>query len=455
MLRTLFGDSTMTSLATTHFLTDPENGGNAAHRSVPCQPSTAQHAPGEQHVSAACQDPFVRLGVYRDLLRIPRVGMLFVAAFFSRIPMMALPLVFTLYVVEGLDRTYAEAGIIAACETIGAAVGSPWRGKLIDRFGVRRALIPSLVAVVLLYPLVPFVGFWGLVPVAFLAGVFLIPVQTIARLALGILAPIEQRRTAFAADTVVGEAAFIIGPAIGGVLVVQASPVIALLLVGACTVLAGLIFFAMDPPTRSATPDEVTPEAGEPVAPMRWMSPTIGYLFALSAGTMFALMATDLGIIAALREIDAVGLVGVVYFGWGAASLLGGLIYGAQSRSIRPTYLLLAMGLLTVPIGLADSVLVLAIASIPAGFLCAPSLAAATEWITHLVDERNRGVAMGWQGTAFTVGGASAAPLIGWSIDHFGAAGGFALGGGIAVVIALVALVGQRFGSSEVVRSLD
>ncbi len=405
-------------------------------------------------VGIACQNPLVRLGVYQDLLQIPRVGVLFVAAFFSRIPMMALPLVFTLYVVEGLDRSYAEAGLIAACETIGAAIGSPWRGRLIDRFGVRRALIPSLVAVLLLYPLVPFVDFWGLVPVAFLAGVFLIPVQTIARLALGVLVPVEQLRTAFAADTVAGEAAFIIGPAIGGVLVVQASPMVALLLVGACTVLAGLIFFSLNPPTRS---DAARTASGvdDDEARRAWMSPTIGYLFALSAGTMFALMATDLGIIAALRETEAIAMVGIVYFSWGAASLLGGLLYGAQNRSIRPTYLLLAMGLLTIPMALADSVLVLAITSIPAGLLCAPSLAAATEWITHLVDEHHRGVAMGWQGTAFTIGGASAAPLIGWCIDHFGAAGGFVLGGGIAVAIALTALIGQRFGSSEVVRTLN
>ncbi|OUZ09238.1 hypothetical protein BHE97_10935 [Aeromicrobium sp. PE09-221] len=392
------------------------------------------------------------LGVYRELLRIPHVGVLFVASFFARIPMLALPLVLTLYIVEGLGGTYAQAGIVAAVETVGAAIGSPWRGKLIDRFGVRRALIPSLVAVFVLYPLVPFVGFWGLLPLAFLAGVFLIPVQTITRLALGILTPITQRRTAFAADSVVAEAAFIIGPAVGGVLVVQASPLMALLVVGGSTLVAGLIFFVLDPPTRTrlqAVDDGPTPVPGP------WFTPTVGYLFAISAGTMLALMATDLGIIAALREFDAVGLVGVVYAVWGAASLVGGLLYGAQSRSIRPTYLLLAMGLLTMPIGLTDSVWLLALASLPAGLMCAPSLAAATEWITHLVDERRRGVAMGWQGTAFTIGGATAGPVVGWCIDHYGALGGFAVGGGLAALIAVIALVGQRLGSQDVVRSLD
>ncbi|TSD64213.1 MFS transporter [Aeromicrobium piscarium] len=391
------------------------------------------------------------LGVYRELLRIPRVGVLFIASFFARIPMLALPLVLTLYIVEGIGGTYAEAGIVAAVETVGAAVGSPWRGKLIDRFGVRRALIPSLVAVLVLYPMVPFVGFWGLLPLAFLAGVFLIPVQTITRLALGILTPITQRRTAFAADSVVAEGAFIVGPAVGGVLVVQASPLIALLVVGGSTLVAGLIFFVMDPPTRTQveTIDDSAP------APVRWFTPTVGYLFAISAGTMLALMATDLGIIAALREFDAVGLVGVVYAVWGAASLVGGLLYGAQNRSIRPTYLLLAMGLLTMPIGLADSVWLLALAALPAGLMCAPSLAAATEWITHLVDERRRGVAMGWQGTAFTIGGATAGPVVGWCIDHYGALGGFAVGGGLAALIAVTALIGQRLGSQDVVRSLN
>ncbi len=77
---------------------------------------------------------------YAQLWADKRVRTLFIAAFFARIPAMAAPLVFTLYVVDDLDGTYAQAGVVAAATTLGAAIGSPWRGRLIDRLGLRRAV---------------------------------------------------------------------------------------------------------------------------------------------------------------------------------------------------------------------------------------------------------------------------------------------------------------------------
>ncbi|MFZ0140553.1 MAG: MFS transporter, partial [Aeromicrobium sp.] len=63
---------------------------------------------------------------------------------------------------------------------------------------------------------------------------------------------------------------------------------------------------------------------------------------------------------------------------------------------------------------------------------------------TRLVPETRRGEAMGWQGTAYTLGAATSAPLIGSSIDGVGAWGGFVVGGAIATVVALASYGGQR-----------
>lgn len=353
--------------------------------------------------------------------------------------MLAVPLILTLYVVEGLGRSYAFAGLVAATEMIGVAIGSPWRGTAIDRFGVRRAVIPSLIAAVTMYPFVTLVGYWGLLPLAFILGLLLLPVHTIVRLSLAVRVRPEQRRTAFAMDGIVSEASFIIGPALGALLVVRASPQIALICVGACIAIASAIFIALDPTVRS----EPDPLAVDDAPTGSWRSAHVLFLFAVSAAAMFVLMSTDLSIIAAMREAEAVASIGVLYAAWGGGSLLGGLYYGARTHSIRPSYLLLMLGLLTAPIGLGSSVWVLTLAVIPAGFLCAPTLTAATEWISNLVQEAQRGKAMGWQGTAYTVGGASAAPIAGICIDHFGAAGGFAAGGFVAIAVALAVLGGQ------------
>jgi MFS family permease len=382
---------------------------------------------------------------YAQLWADRRVRALLIAAFFARIPAMTAPLVLTLFVVRELDASYLQAGVVAAASTVGAGVGAPWRGRLIDRLGMRRAIIPSIVAVAVLYPLAaittsPLV----LAPIAFGMGLFLIPIFSIVRLSLSVMVPPAQHRTAFAADSVIAEAGFIIGPAVGGVLVVQAGADVALALIGACEVVAGLMFYRLDPPTRSERARE-DDQAGDraPAATGGWMSSQVLFLFLISSGTMIALVSTDLGIIAELDHLHQVGSVGVVFGAWGLSSLVGGLLYGALDFSIRPTWLLLALGVTLIPVGLADTVWVLALCVVPTGFLCAPTMSAASEWIAKLVPEQRRGEAMGWQGTAFTLGGAAASPVVGAAIDGVGAWGGFLVGGSIATAIALVAFGGQ------------
>ncbi|WP_290512389.1 MFS transporter [Aeromicrobium sp.] len=385
---------------------------------------------------------------YSELLQERPVRLLFVAAFFARIPAMAAPLVFTLYVVGTLDGTYTQAGIVAASSTLGAAFGSPWRGRLIDRLGLRRAVMPSIIAVGVLYPLAATSSYLYLIPLSFLMGVFLIPIFSIVRLSLSVMVEERQRRTAFSADSIVAEASFIIGPAAGVLLVTQAGAGVALLAIGACEVFAGLIFLRLNPPTRSSPKDEVEPSNADDDAPVRahkarWMSVPLAFLFLISGGTMASLIGTDLGVVAELRELDKVGAIGLTYGLWGLSSLLGGLIYGALNFSIRPTYLLLALGLTTIPVGLGGEAWSLSLWVIPTGFLCAPTMTAAAEWIAKLVPEERRGEAMGWQGTAFTIGGAASSPVIGAAIDGVGAWGGFVVGGSIATAIALGCWGGQ------------
>lgn len=377
---------------------------------------------------------------YVEVLKAPGTAPLYAAAFLARIPMMAVPLVLTLLVVEGLGEGYGKAGLIAALETIGIGLGAPWRGRLLDRLGLRRTIVPSIVAIFVLYPLMVTADYVWLMPLAFVSGLFVAPIHSAIRVSLAATLPSSLHRSAFALDSVMAEGSFILGPAAAGVLVVLASPQIALLSVGGAVAAGLTILWLLDPPTRS----DMTTAPPERVAGFGWLSPELLMLFVISGGAMVSLMAMDLGIIAVLRELDAVALVGVVYLGWGLSSLVGGLIYGARPASIRPSVLLFVMGLLTIPVGLAHAPWSLALASIPAGLLCAPIMTASSEWIAKLTDEVRRGEAMGWQASAFTVGGALAAPLVGSAIDHRGAVAGFVVGGGAGVVIALAVIVAQR-----------
>lgn len=381
---------------------------------------------------------------YRELLRDPVVRRLLLVGFFARMPPLTAPLAFTLHVVQDLDGTYAQAGVVAAASTIGAGLGMPWRGRLIDRLGLRRAVVPSVVAVGLLYPVAAVAPYWLLVPVAFLMGVFLIPIFSVVRQSLAVLVREDLRRTAYSADSVVTEASFIIGPALGVLLVTQYGASAALAFIGACEVVAGLVLLRLNPPTRSPVADTTSTDGpAEPAAPSTWLSVPVGFLFLVAAASVITLYATDLGIVAILEDAGNTGAIALVYGLWGAASLLGGLLYGALSSSIRPSYLCLGLGLTTIPVGLADSVWVLALAVIPTGFLCAPTLTTASEWLAKLTPEERRGEAMGWLGSSHTAAAAITAPLLGLTIDHVGPWASFGVGGTAAVAIALLVLGGQ------------
>lgn len=78
------------------------------------------------------------MDAYRRVLRIPGTTAVLLLGLLARIPFSTLGLLLTLHVVLTLERSYFEAGLIVAASTIGTTVSSPWRGRLLDRYGLRR-----------------------------------------------------------------------------------------------------------------------------------------------------------------------------------------------------------------------------------------------------------------------------------------------------------------------------
>src|SRR3954454_9038366 len=99
---------------------------------------------------------------YRHVLARPGVLRLLGFAVLARVPKAASTVVITLYVVLGMDRGYAAAGLVGAAATIGTAGGGPWRGRAVDRFGLRRALLPSVLVEAGTWASIPFLGFQAL-----------------------------------------------------------------------------------------------------------------------------------------------------------------------------------------------------------------------------------------------------------------------------------------------------
>ncbi|KQN98674.1 MFS transporter [Arthrobacter sp. Leaf234] len=421
----------------------------------------------------------MNFAVYRDLLRIRSVRTLLIVGMIARFPHSAAGVLLTLHVVQTLDRGYAEAGAVAAVVTIGIAVGAPWRGRRIDSAGLRRALIPSVVAEAVIWSVAPHLPYPWLLVAALVGGLFTLPAFSVIRQALGVLVEGDRRRTAFTLDAISTEVVFMAGPAVGVVLATQVSTVLGLTLIGIATASAGLFLMWFNPPTRSEQlPDAATVPAAAPsgvgeaaadligtrdtgASPgarasllrrgvrraLPWLTFPLLIVMVVAAGAGLVLSGTEVGIVAALELSGDEGELGLVFVAWCAASVMGGLLYGALHRPVPPSLLLLGMALLTLPLAFADSTLELALLSIPAGLLCAPVLSAASEKVADLVAEDRRGEAMGWYGSALTSGVALGAPVAGLLIDATGPWGGFIA---VGVVSSLIGVVG--FSVSDLAR---
>ncbi|WP_163572352.1 MFS transporter [Fodinicola feengrottensis] len=194
---------------------------------------------------------------YRRVLAVPGMTRLLAVTTLARIPGLAASIVLTLYVVVGLHRGYAEAGLLATAMTLGTALSGPWRGRAIDRFGVRKALLPSIVAVAIFWSVAPLLSFVWLVPAAVLAGLFNPPVFSISRQAIGSMLPEELRRTGFALDSVLVEMSYMVGPLAGVLASTALSPAVTMVGLGAFQVIACLTLVVLNPRVVSAATEAV------------------------------------------------------------------------------------------------------------------------------------------------------------------------------------------------------
>jgi MFS family permease len=412
------------------------------------------------------------LAPYRQVLSVPGVPAVTLLGILARIPHTAVGVVLTVHVTQGLHRGYGAAGLLVAALTVGMAVGSPWRGRAVDRLGLRRAVLPSVLVEGVVWGLAPWLPYEGLVVAVVFAGALGLPIFTVMRLALSVMVAPEMRRTAFALDSVSVEVSFMIGPALGVLAATSASSSTALLVLGGATVLAGVALMVVNPPTRAAVPGLAAAEpsdaatsgcssqttclvapagvgedvpARRPGAPARVpLTPSLVAVLAATAGATVVLAGTDVSIVAALREAGNLGSTGLVMAVWAFASLLGGLVYGTLRRGMLPPALLLTLGLLTAPVGLAPGWLWLCLAVVPAGLICAPVVTATAEAIADLVPDQVRGEAMGWHGSALTAGTAIGAPLAGAAIDQVAPWAGFTAVGVVGVLVALAGLGAVR-----------
>ncbi len=394
-----------------------------------------------------------KLAAYRDVLAVAGVRNALMLGLVLRIPIFAGGVVLTLHVVGALGRSYAAAGLLTAAATVCIAVSGPWRGRLLDRRGLRGVVLPSVAITGACWSIAPFVGYWPLLGLAALAGLFVVPTFSIIRQAVIVAVPDESRRTALSLDSVFVELSFMIGPVVGvwAATVWPTSWVLfGIEMFGAA---AGVVLWVANPPLRAAVVElpgderSTVPPSAAPVPWRQWFTPGVAAVLAAALAATVVLSGSDIAIVAALRQFGDAQLIGPVLALWGLGSIIGGLVYGALSRPIAAFMLLGGLALVTLPVALSTGTLMLTVLTFISGLLCAPTITATVDQLSRLVPEASRGEAMGWHGSSMTAGSALGAPVAGVAIDLYGFAGGFVA---VSLIGLLIAIAGW---SATTVRS--
>ncbi len=388
------------------------------------------------------------LGRYRELLRIPGVTPLLVAAFVARLPygMFALALILLLRA-EGFD--YAAIGLVTAASGLSIGVAAPVFGRVIDRVGQTRvlvstALLNAVAGVALVAAALAGAGTLVLTALALAGGLTVPPVSPSLRTLLPGLVGRERLDTAFAFDALQIEAVFISGPLLAAGIATAAAPEAAVL-TGVALQTAGALWVAASPASRAWRPPQR--EAGA-VHTGALSIPGLRTLVSALAITAVALGVLEIAIPAFAEREASRGDAGWLFALLGAGSLAGGLWYGARQwrsgAARRFLFIAAALAAGLAPLPLAGSMPVFAALVVVAGLGLAPSTAACYSLVGELAPEGALTEAYAWQIVAYVSGSAVGAWIAGVVVEEVGVTAALACAPAAATLGLVVALAGRR-----------
>ena len=384
---------------------------------------------------------------YLEILRSPWVGALVASSLLSRLPIGINALAIVLYLREQTG-SFAVAGGVSGALAFGSAIGAPVQGRLVDRIGARRVLLP--IAVVHAISLGAIVGLaelsaptLALLVCGFIGGFAIPPTSSVLRSMWTDLLEPRLHQAAYALDSTMIELIFISGPLLTAIIAALTSPAGALI-VSAIAVVTGTAIFTALPPTRHVESEEEHPARGLLGA---LKSPGVRTLVFTSFPAGVGLGMLEVGIPAFSRAEGAAAMAGVLLAIWSFGSLVGGLAYGTlPRRSLYRTHLVLTavLPLTLLPLTLAPSVWVMALLVLPAGCCIAPLLATRNELVGGVAPPGMRTESYTWPITSFVGGIAAGAALCGALVEGPGWRTAFLIAAAITATGAFIAVAGRR-----------
>jgi predicted MFS family arabinose efflux permease len=370
----------------------------------------------------------------REVLSARGVRPLIGVTLVGRLPigMTALGLILLL---RGAGRSYALAGIADGAFALGVGIAQPALGRMVDRIGLRRVLLPLALAFPAALAALAFAGSGRagapvIVALALATGMLVPPIGAAMRALWPQLVPSQQlRATAYSIEAILQEVAFIVGPPLVALLAAASSPrdaILAVALLGG----AGAAAFSLVA-TRSTT--ALVASSGRALDSI---GARVVLLLSLLLGGAFG--AEEVSMPAFAEGHGSRAAAGALLAALAAGSLLGGVLFA--NGMIRANVVrrlergLLFCGLAVAPLFAADSLVTMGALMLLAGLPIAPTFAAQYMLLDAVATPGAATETFAWNTTCIFIGAALGNALGGVAI----AASGYRASLGLAMVFALL-----------------
>lgn len=382
---------------------------------------------------------------YSDVLAAPGVARVVCAALLGRLPIGMGPLAVVL-LLRGEGHSYGVTGVVVAVGSLASAIGMPLWGRLVDRIGQVRVLVPLGIVYPAAFAALALLATQGasvaaLIACSVLAGATLPPLGACMRAIWpSLLATQGLRDTAYALEAWLQEVFFVFGPLLTAAIAVIATPWAAIVTASVLTAV-GTLWFALTPAVRAVEPAPARPKSRAGALGSAAVRTVMLSTFAM--GVAFGIVEVAMPAFGEEHGSRAQGGFALSCFALG--SLFGGLWIGTRPPSrglaVRFTLALVALALALLPPLVAPSILAMCVLMLIAGLPIAPAFASSYGLVDALAVPGTTTEAFALLGTAIVAGLSLGTSVSGAAIEQFGLTGALALAAPCVGAAALVSVV--------------
>jgi MFS family permease len=381
---------------------------------------------------------------YVAFLRQPDVARLLLVALLARMPVGMAGFATLMFLREQYGN-YTLAGTAVGVQLVSIALCAPVQGRIIDRYGGRLPLVVTgtiqpLAMLSMLLATRAHLPYAVILGCAVTAGFFATPITTLTRTAWRHRFQSEdERRTAFALDSVMIEINFTIGPAIIAAILATASATAAFGTV-ICFIVTSVVIFWFSPALKYFQRGEAVER--HMLGPLT--EPRLLLVFIATFGLAVAFGLIEVGYPAFATWLAVPALAGVLLAVNSVGSAIGGAIFGGLRPGMRiERQLATTMGLMAIPMTLHAIFLqpwIFGVVAFFAGLFIAPSIASQSVLVSRLAPAKYAAEAFTWSSTFIVSGLGAGMALGGLLVETTGLRSAFLTGALVVSAMSILAL---------------